>query len=38
MSNANTGISSLAVSHVSRLCNRIAVYQEKNTWWLKSLL
>jgi len=41
MSNDNTRISSLAVSHVNRLCHRIVVYQRLNTYslrWIKSFV
>jgi len=41
MSNANTRNSSLAVYHVNRRCNRIAVSQALNTHtsrWIKSNL
>jgi len=41
MSNANTRISSLAVSYVNRLCHRMAVCQALNTYylrWIKSFL
>jgi len=39
MSNANTRISSLAVSNVNRLCHRMALCQSLNTYslrWVKS--
>ena len=41
ISNDNTRISSLAVSHVKRLCHRIVVYQRLNKYslrWIKSFL
>jgi len=37
VSNANTRISSLAVSHVNRLCHRITVSQALNAYFLGGL-
>jgi len=41
MSNVQTRISSLALSHVNRLCHRMALCQAPNTYsvrWIKTFL